>query len=69
MLNDLFTPTKVKPWYKSRTLIFNMLTITGTLISWGLDYLTPMPMLVIGLVVAQMSINIILRFVTKEPIK
>ena len=61
--------SNMKSWYASKTLWFNCLTILGTGVSWILDYLTPYPMIVVGLVIAQAVINIVLRVVTKKAIK
>lgn len=59
----------MKPWYASKTMWFNILTILGTGTGWALNYLTPFPWVVVGLVIAQAGINIALRFVTKKAIK
>lgn len=65
----LSTPETTKKWWKSKTLIFNGLTIVGVGISWLLSYLTPYPLLVVSLVIVQAVINLILRFTTKKAIK
>lgn len=67
MLTNLFNmgSVSIKPWWKSKTLIFNGLTIVGVGISWLLSYLTPYPLLVVSLVIVQAVINLILRFTTK----
>lgn len=57
-----------KSKWLSKTLWFNGLTLVTTSAGWLAGTLSSYPEVVAGLVLTQALVNIILRFVTKEPI-
>jgi len=57
-----------KSKYLSKTIWVNTLVLIGTGAGWMAGSLSSYPELVAGLVIAQALVNILLRFVTKEPI-
>lgn len=53
----------------SKTIWVNTLILIGTGAGWMAGSLSSYPEVVAGLVIAQALVNIILRFVTTEPVK
>ncbi len=55
-----------KPFWQSKTLWVNGLTLVGTGAGWLAGTLTSYPEVVAGLVFTQALVNIVLRFVTTK---
>jgi hypothetical protein len=58
-----------KPWYTSKTIWFNAISLVAGVSGWGAGTMTSYPEIVCVLVIIQAIGNLILRRMTSTPIK
>lgn len=61
---------QTKPWYLSRTILFNSLTTTAVILTamQGQEFLSEYPRLLLSMTAVTAIINIVLRTITTNPI-
>ena len=61
---------QTKPWYFSRTILFNSLTTTAVMLTamQGQDFLREYPRVTLAMTAISAIVNIVLRTITTKPI-
>ena len=61
---------QTKPWYLSRTILFNSLTTTAVILTamQGQEFLSEYPRVTLAMTALSAIVNVVLRTITTQPI-